>query len=458
MSARLSLQQTPIVKWKGKTFNQLVSSIKKNKNSSEANTLFARAQPTKHYRREIATTADEDTTGSVRTSTRIDIVNAPGTAIVNSAVCTADSCTNGLNQTLDFNLTENKSDRPCYPSDSDSATVDFDVASFARRRCRSSGVISKKARPGTVNDSYNTSNAQYLESRGLTFKQNQYNFIREGDRTAIPGDVMSMNNIYVGNNISNYPKLLISEAKGNNQFQYEWLDENTYTITFEDGYYNDADLTKYIHHQMNLNGHFYRDSAGAAFYLIDMYYSSYNKEFIITCKVTSTTIHSDYTAANSSWSIPIKDTVPCVIIYGGFTNVIGVPVGTYPSTRVEYQNYTYSSNQTTVGTNPEIRPAYKPIYYKPNNIEFAQQGGVTASERIARIKYNTITTAGSTFRSAYGAQTANAYSYGVHPTGTLSSLKWKLGYPLTKVPVINKLTGELCCGTKPSAIFSTAKR
>lgn len=453
MSALLSLSQKPTVSWKGKTFQQIASSIKKNTNTAEGTYFASRAQPLKHYRRELVL-SDTPNTYNQRISMSVDNVNAPGSTIVNSATCYGTDCVNGIALNIDMNRTEILSERPCYPSSTqtpntgDDPSSDFSQAAFARRRVRSSGVISRKTRPGTTNDMYKTSNAQYLESRGLTFKQNQYNYVKEGNRSAIPGDVMSMNNIYVGNNMSNYPKLYITGAKNNNYFQYEWIDKTINTITFDEDYYGADEFTIFIKNKMFSNGHYYTSNTdGSILYLIEMYYDSYNERFTINCKVTSTTIHSGYTSATGS--IPTKNTVPCVIIPNtNFQKVVGVSYGNYPSVLVDNQNATYSSNQIVYGSGAQIRPAYKPIYYKPNNINYAQQGGVSSGDRISRLRYNTITTAGSTFRTAFGSQTASAYAYSVSPTSTLNSLKQKIGYPNKKVPIINKYTDTICCNDK----------
>jgi hypothetical protein len=49
--------------------------------------------------------------------------------------------------------------------------------------------------------------------------------------------------------------------------------------------------------------------------------------------------------------------------------------------------------------------------YKPNNAQFAVQGAVSSSSRIDRLKYNTITKNGSSFRTAWGDAGANAGRY-----------------------------------------------
>jgi hypothetical protein len=62
-------------------------------------------------------------------------------------------------------------------------------------------------------------------------------------------------------------------------------------------------------------------------------------------------------------------------------------------------------NNTTCSTKPSI------TIYKPNNRQFAVQGAVSSSTRIDRLKYNTITTNGGSFYTAWGAAGANAGRY-----------------------------------------------
>jgi len=86
-----------------------------------------------------------------------------------------------------------------------------------------------------------------------------------------------------------------------------------------------------------------------------------------------------------------------------------------------------------------------PVYYKPNNSEFAQQGGVSASSQIARLKYNTITNNGGLFTRAYGPATGNALAYG--GSDQTYTIKDKIGFPLTKTPIISKYQPDkvACC-------------
>ncbi len=49
--------------------------------------------------------------------------------------------------------------------------------------------------------------------------------------------------------------------------------------------------------------------------------------------------------------------------------------------------------------------------YKPNNSQFANQGGVSSSSRISRLKYNTLNNYGAEFNSAAGAVGVNTGRY-----------------------------------------------
>jgi hypothetical protein len=81
-------------------------------------------------------------------------------------------------------------------------------------------------------------------------------------------------------------------------------------------------------------------------------------------------------------------------------------------------------------------------FVKPNNNRFKTQGGVDASDLTSRLRYEEITNAAASTKKVYGAATANALAYGISDDATYT-LKDKIGYPLTKTPVINPYTGKL---------------
>jgi hypothetical protein len=112
----------------------------------------------------------------------------------------------------------------------------------------------------------------------------------------------------------------------------------------------------------------------------------------------------------------------------------------------------YASNTVaycaTANADP-LTSAYVPVYYKPSNSKFAQQGGVSASCQIQRKKYDTITDAGSKLQSSFGKETARALAYST-TNSSIYTLKQKVGYPNKQTPKFNKVTGELeCNGCKP---------
>lgn len=96
-------------------------------------------------------------------------------------------------------------------------------------------------------------------------------------------------------------------------------------------------------------------------------------------------------------------------------------------------NNIYGSN-TGVKICPQKPYNYIPIFYKPSNYKFGNQGAVTSSNRTLRKKYDTVTNATSTFRTAFGNQTTNALAYGVPEYGYTA--KNVIGFPLIKCPVI----------------------
>lgn len=91
-----------------------------------------------------------------------------------------------------------------------------------------------------------------------------------------------------------------------------------------------------------------------------------------------------------------------------------------------------------------------PVYYKPNNAQYAKQGGVSSGDKITRLKYNTITSNAMKFRNAFGSATGNALAYST--TGTVYTIKDKLGFPDKKTPVFNKYSAVQTCCTLPSPL------
>lgn len=294
----LNYNQVPYIAWKGRTFHQITSSIQKNgqlKTPLAVSQLISdpsplqnirRPLPLKIYRREIATVPL--TNCNPRISSSIDVFDQPGGSLVNPAYF--DNSTEGIVNTLDFNYVNNRTEHPGTCPSFTAKGVCLDPGRNALKRVRSAGMIRKKVTFGKIPEPYCTNSYQYLATRGKTFNQNQYNYLRVGNTNAVPGTNAASQNQYAVNTGINY----------------------------------------------------------------------------------------------------------CA--------------------------------------DPSVN--FIPTYYKPNNPQFAQEGGVSSSSYITRLKYDTITNNGAIFTKAYGSAVGNALAYTGSPDGY--TLKDKIGFPNTGTPIIPK--------------------
>jgi hypothetical protein len=254
MSTRLNMKKIREFSWKGKTFTEITSLLKKNNTTIQTNfskNSYFIPRPLKIYRREVV--VGNSNNCNSKTSTLIRDFDMPGGTIVNSKATTK----NGLTNTLDINLTENKYERP------GTSTVCFSQADNARRRVRSSGMIKRQFDITKNNDTYHTSTNQYLVSRSKSFSQNQYRHVKPND-VSIVSDPMQEVKTYSSNGISHCPKAYI--ADGNNVFYYYWInatnsdidnDNNRITVTIPPGYYDVNGLNAEFEKTMHNNGHYF---------------------------------------------------------------------------------------------------------------------------------------------------------------------------------------------------------
>jgi hypothetical protein len=458
MSARLNMNELRYYSWKGKTFNQITSAFQKNKiqlTSTKGNILF-NARPLPIYRRE-SYSKSAPSSGNKRTSTSIDKLNMPnGFSLTANTV----SCTFGISNVLDgkeANETTNKYQNGSCVTKNPCMSQEYN----ARRRVRSGGMIKKNnAATGTTYEPYYTSTKQLLVSRNKTFEQNQYNYIRQGDSSVKPGSNAASNNVYSAHGMSTCAKYRITSELGNNTFQYQWLDGVDYTVTITDGYYDLDDLNKQFKLTMFNNKHYLiLTSSSTKIFLLNIGFNGATKKIELQSYAYNTSAYSTSTysyPAGNNWSTYVslstnaaKSVVPVFKILGnGFQEVVGFPGGNYPSVLIRisggnaYQHpstntYTYNANQTTSSTtNAKLLPMYSLVNYKPNNAQFAQQGAVSASSLITRLKYNAITDNSYKYQSAYGMAMANALAYGVPEGGY--TIKDKIGYPIKKTPTFSK--------------------
>ena len=439
MSNRLKINNE-VMNWKGTHFQQISAGIKYNKklNGTLAAGDIFRAGPLRLYRREIASSTF--TNCSARTSTSIDDFNRPGGTITTNV-----SNHSGLANTIEIDYPNNSCQ---HPSTQELCSTFLSAENNARRRVRSSGMIRPKY--NSNNESYYTTSGQYLSNRNMAFDQNQYFHIRAGDNLSKPGTSDSFQNVYSPNGLTNCSKTEVLEAF---TFNYIWINGISYSVSVPVGFYNIDDMNRVLSDAMNANKHYYlRNPMEAKIYLLRFEYDVFNSIALIRSIVTNTSIYAPptYTFPNESnplligWrtdgSIPVSPSAknPSIVVNLDLGGIIGFAPGTYPATQ------TNTTDQLITGTSVvKLQPAYA-IYYKPSNPQFAVQGAVSSGDLINRKKYDTITSVGASYRSAYGHATANALAYGSSMYGY--TIKDKIGYPKNKIPTFpkNSTTMKIC--------------
>ena len=560
MNSNIDMGNIPNFNWKGQTFNQITSKIKRNQNTGTSTDNFFRAQPLSIYRRELTT--NDSSNCNVRTSASIDLFNMPNGSIVNSK---AQHFSNVLENTLDINLTTNKTEN--FSCDEPNSC--FNPAANALRKLRSGGMIKRQFDLTKNNDTYATSSNQYLISRNRTFQQNQYNYIRQGTAAVKPGDALSVQNVYSSNGLNHCQKYHIAI---DTSFQYQWINGDYVTVAIPSGFYTLDDINSKLQFAMSQNYHYFvSKTTKSVEYLINMAFNTFYNTVELQVKNTSINIFSPYnynmpldplkgdgsiittwenpgmgmTNSNPSQPLIVATTYPVVIINNNiFKDIIGFSPGRYPNydVRINTNNSIYEvdlasttlintalfetedinktgsitieqlaiildlpsfryklpglplqtfninlstatqaemlaqfTGQTSVSLSqflslnvityvittlvykpsittsinkPKVQPLFVPIYYKPNNPSFAQQGGVSCSTSTLKTKYDTVTNNAFIFTKAYGLAVGNELAYGVPPGGY--TVKDKTGFPIKSTPKFSKVDGSLmvCQSTK----------
>jgi hypothetical protein len=412
---------TTIIPWKGRTFNEIVSVKKKNTGTT---TNIFKASPLKLYRREInVDNCNEKINASV------SMMETPGATIVNSQ---ASNCS-GSRQVVDFHYNENKCESPCSV-----AGLPFSKSGDALRRVRSSGMN---------NRNFYSSTKQYLEGRSRTHEQNQYYYVRQGDQTVTPGTPAASQNIYSSNSCSHCETYTFTE---DTSFQYQWVDTSEngvhHDVVIPAGTYYDTELNDVLQNAMISNLHYIVEKVGNVRHTMIRFFYNYtmNKmQLAVTPFDNSLFSTNDYELPKdefgvtvTTWSIPTTTVVPGLNIFNNeLVTATGFSAGNYPDPNIgggiqDLNNVLFISDNTS-----KIKSRYIPLYYKPNNPQYGQQGAVSSSSRIQRLKYNSITDSAYSYQNAYGKNVANALAYGVPANGY--TIKDKIGYPLKCTPKFN---------------------
>lgn len=478
MSARLNMNPIRYESWKGKTLNQVVSFVQKNTDRFVENTThnFFRARPLKHYRRELLVDPSYNHTHNPRISSTIRELEAPNGYVIS----VAERCGNGLEHTIDMTLPQNRYDNGL------STDANICMEQNARRRVRSSGMAKKRFDPmrGDALVYYND-NKQYLTSRNKTFQQNHFYTLRQGDPSILT-EFAAKTNIYTAMGLNSCPKTLIVKDGNNNYFSYSWITDtystdpedetkrvpdDIYEITFETGYYNIEEFNTRLQKEMERHNHYLINRiTRTKIFLIKMIYNNYHDRLELQLYPFSTTIYpeADYLVPRvnqvDAWTRPEYPTIPSVRFYdNAISYATGISPGYYPdltpwlndASNPALISIRRNTPAAFLSTNQHhLFPFYTVVNYKPSNVNYGQQGAVSASTRTLQEKYTTITRNGSIFAVSYGLEVSNAVSYGVPEN--INVIKEKLGYPLRRTPVFPKYSEDVAkiqCSSRKNMYF-----
>lgn len=388
-----------ISSWKGQTFNQIVTKLKKNKNDMTSTNIFL-SPPIKHYRRELV--VDNGCSWSSANISMDDFI-VPGRTVVNSATG------RGI-FTVDFNLPNDKTELPI----NNSCSI---RANDARRRMRS-GV--------TKTVKYCTSSIQYLEKKNMKFDQNNYRVLKYGEPTFNDGIPSTTQNVYTTDGINECAKVRIQGYSNTPLFTYTWINGNTYPIYFEDGNYDLEDLNQRLISILEINKHYFIDTYrhNSKVHFLKFAYDSATDRIQIQCNVMNSELFpsSRYIFWTSyliavDWQIPTQTSIPQInILNNDFVNIIGFVAGSYPPSMITNSDKKYYIFGNKL---PLIKTRYKPVYYKPRDV-------MSASSVVTRLRYDTITEASTVFTTPLGRSVASALAYNVPAPGY--SYKYLLGY------------------------------
>ena len=169
--------------WKEQTFNQILASIQLNKNKTILTPYnLKNAPPLKIYRKEIGVPTNNTTSRIGITINSFEIPNGyytPAKSSLNNTVTI-------LNK-KDAGITNNTTDNPSLCASFSSNGICLTPQKNALNRIRTSGIIKKD---------YSIDNRQYLEKRCMTFHQNQFSYLVNGDASTKPGSARSSGNTY----------------------------------------------------------------------------------------------------------------------------------------------------------------------------------------------------------------------------------------------------------------------
>jgi hypothetical protein len=330
----------------------------------------------------------------------------------------------------------------------------------ARRRVRGAGMTSNTQNSATP---YHSDTRQYLSSRNKAFGQNQYNFVKTGDPLKKPGSAHTESNLYAPAGKPLCKKYFLPLATS---FQYQWTtagmtlaEPALTTVRLPSGDYDIQDVLQILRSTMTANGHYYIHSAtDTKIFLLTIVGGSHSlqlQSFLTNAAIFPDAAYVKNLAIAGTPVTPLESATyaPFFVIPATLSAFFGIDAGSYPATgsvdgvstadsTLQTDVYTDSSGTAGLISSPSTRTplvgesSFVQIHYKPNNAQYAQQGGVSASARLLRLKYNSITTNTMKYRTSYGASVGNAMAYGVQ-SGAYTA-KDRIGFQSKITPVFSK--------------------
>lgn len=412
------------IKWKGETtFTQFSSKIMMNPglNSSDGNNknIFL-PNPLKIQRKEIANINLNDNCFS-KTSLKIKDFEIPGGVLTNSKTYQ----NNGIKNTIEIN-NENDS---CHYLPENCMAAQITPIQKALNRVRKGRILNKdKGYNG-----YCSSSEQYLNSRSKAFDQNNYHYTRTGNSLVGSGTNLSTQNLYSPNGINRYNKFVFPN---NVKFQYIWIDNNFeyYDVPLNGGnsYYLE-DVNNILIETMIKNGHYMiKKNTKYKEFLLNISYNNWFNKVELQFFIYNTTLYppDDFIPKwkhendNIDFNM-FNGKIPQIILDDDtiIQNAFGFNSGIYPN--INNGNDIFILGDYISG----LKPTYNSIYYKPNNVKFANQGSVSSGDLTTRIKYDTINKYGVLLKSSNNP-TKDVMAYGVNQYGYTD--KYIKGFPSNK--------------------------
>jgi hypothetical protein len=183
----------------------------------------------------------------------------------------------------------------------------------------------------------------------------------------------------------------ITKKYGNNVFQYRWINNTTYTVTIEDGYYDVEQINARFQKEMIQNNHYLINTDGEYVYYLEITSSSTLYAIVLLTYAVPSSLPSGWTAPDG---FSFTNRTPQFIINANaFRDVIGFNTGTYPPTHLTV-DYSIKSQYT-----PQVSPTQsillsvsfiKNPYFNPNTILYSFTAANTEFGSIIEVDPNNL--------------------------------------------------------------------